>query len=133
MKRLREPLSSPASLTVRCAVEGWQTCEQVILLDDILFLESIRNGSLVHTAAGEVRSGQSYSELIRQLPKTGRFWEYGRGTTVNFSWVDLILDNGEIRLKNGDLLFCSRRKLKETRMAYTNYQFMVLRKEGVNA
>jgi len=133
MKRLRETLSSPASLTVRCSVEGWQTCEQVILLDDILFLESIRNGSLVHTAAGEVRSGQSYSELIRQLPKTGRFWEYGRGTTVNFSWVDLILDNGEIRLKNGDLLFCSRRKLKETRMAYTNYQFMVLRKEGVNA
>ncbi|MCD8397440.1 MAG: LytTR family DNA-binding domain-containing protein [Lachnospiraceae bacterium] len=133
MKRLRETLSSPASLTVRCSVEGWQTCEQVILLDDLLFLESIRNGSLVHTAAGEVRSGQSYAELLRQLPKTGRFCEYGRGTTVNFSWVDLILDNGEIRLKNGDLLFCSRRKLKETRMAYTNYQFMVLRKEGINA
>ncbi|MCD8347067.1 MAG: LytTR family DNA-binding domain-containing protein [Lachnospiraceae bacterium] len=133
MKRLREALTAPAALTVRCSAEGWQTFEQVILLDDILFLESIRNGVIIHTSAGEVRSGQSYSELLRQLPKTGRFCEYGRGTVVNFSWVDLILDNGEIRLKSGELLFCSRRKLKDTRTAYTNYQFMVLRKEGINA
>ncbi|MCD8337610.1 MAG: LytTR family DNA-binding domain-containing protein [Lachnospiraceae bacterium] len=133
MKRLRETLVSPTILTVRCSIEGWQTFEQVISLDDILFLESVRNGSVIHTSTGEVRSGQSYSELMRLLPKTGRFCEYGRGTTVNFSWVDYILDNGEIRLKNGVLLFCSRRKLKETRAAYNNYQFMVLRKEGVNA
>ncbi|MCD7813682.1 MAG: LytTR family DNA-binding domain-containing protein [Lachnospiraceae bacterium] len=133
MNRLRKTLAAPAALTVRCSIEGWQTFEQVISLDDILFLESIRNGAIVHTATGEVRSSQGYSELLRQLPKTGRFCEYGRGTVVNFSWVDFILDNGEIRLKNGTLLFCSRRKLKETRTAYTNYQFMVLRKEGVNA
>lgn len=133
LKRLRETLASPVSLTVRCSIEGWQTFEQVIPLDDILFLESIRNGSVIHTSTGEIRSGQSYSELSRQLPGTGRFCEYGRGTSVNFSWVDFILDNGEIRLKNGDLLFCSRRKLKETCTAYLNYQFMVLRKEGVNA
>ncbi|MCD8012778.1 MAG: LytTR family DNA-binding domain-containing protein [Lachnospiraceae bacterium] len=130
MQRLRSVLAAPVTLSVRTVDEDGQTCNRLVLLDHIIYTESIRNGLLIHTTDGDVKTRQSYMEFVQQIPKSGRFFECSRGLAVNFSFVSEVLDSGEIRLNNDQKIFCSRRKIKETRNAFHNYQFMVLRNEG---
>ncbi len=131
MKRLREVLAAPVVLTVRSILEDRTVISRMIPLDEILYMESVRNGILLHTTEETIRTAQTYAEIVRQLPDEGRFYECSRGLTVNFSFVTAIADNGEITLSAGDRIFCSRRKLKETLAAYDRYQFMMLRSKGV--
>jgi len=133
MKSLQKVVAAPVCITIRCLSKDGEATNRVIPIQNLVRIESFRNGVLLHTVSGELHSSQTYSDVVRQLPKTGRFWEYGRGVTVNFSFVDAILDNGEIRLtvEDQEALFCSRRKLKDTQAAFTDYQFTVLRNEGV--
>ncbi len=131
MKRLRDVLAAPVVLTVRIILEDRTVTNRMIPLDEILYIESIRNGILLHVRKETLRSAQTYADIVRQLPDAGRFYECSRGLTVNFSFVSAIADNGEITLHTGDRIFCSRRKLKETIAAYDHYQFMALRNEGV--
>ncbi|MCD7745153.1 MAG: LytTR family DNA-binding domain-containing protein [Lachnospiraceae bacterium] len=130
MKRLRGVLAAPVTLNVRTVDEDGQASSRLVLLDHIIYTESIRNGLLLHTTDGEIKTRQSYMEIVQQIPKSGRFFECSRGLAVNFSFVSEVLENGEIRLTGGQKLFCSRRKIKETITAWHNYQFMVLRNEG---
>ncbi|MCD7957174.1 MAG: LytTR family transcriptional regulator [Lachnospiraceae bacterium] len=133
MKSLRKAVAAPVCITVRCLGKNSEAANRILPIRDLIYVESFRNGTTLHTISGELRCTQTYAEVVRLLPKTGRFWEYGRGATVNFSFVETILDTGEIQLaaKNSESLFCSRRKLKDTQAAFTDYQFAVLRDEGV--
>ncbi len=131
MKRLRDVLAAPVVLTVRVILEDRTVANRMIPLDEILYIESMRNGIVLHTRKEAYRSAQTYADIVRQLPDSGRFYECSRGLTINFSFVSTIAENGEIVLRTGDRLFCSRRKLKETLAAYDQYQFMALRSEGL--
>ncbi|MCC8047025.1 MAG: LytTR family DNA-binding domain-containing protein [Clostridiales bacterium] len=133
MKSLQKAVATPVCITVRCLDKNSDASNRVLPIRNLIYVESFRNGTILHTISGELRCTQTYAEIVRLLPKTGRFWEYGRGATVNFSFVESIGDTGEIRLssKNSETLFCSRRKLKDTQAAFTDYQFAVLRNEGV--
>ncbi|MCD7717667.1 MAG: LytTR family DNA-binding domain-containing protein [Lachnospiraceae bacterium] len=131
LKRLRDVLAAPVVLTVRSIAEDRTSTNRMIPLDDILYMESVRNGLLIHTRKDTIRTGQTYADVVRQLPNSGRFYECSRGLTVNFSFVSAIAENGEISLGKKERIFCSRRKLKETLAAYDHYQFMAMRSEGV--
>jgi len=52
----------------------------------------------------------------------------GRGLLLNFSQVGDFQEDGTIHLKNGECIFCSRRKKKETKEAFVAYLFDSLRK-----
>ncbi|MCD7818447.1 MAG: LytTR family DNA-binding domain-containing protein [Lachnospiraceae bacterium] len=101
---------------------------QLLPLEDILYAEAIHNGVLIHTPDGDIRTAYTLSELMRLLPETGQFFICGRGMMINFTHVEKIMEDGKIFLSDNAVVYCSRRKTKETLLAYANYQFLLLRR-----
>lgn len=101
-----------------------------MLLDDFIYAETTRHGIVIHTASGDIVSGQTLSGLQQMLPGTGRFFSSGRSFLLNFSYVQNVRNDGEVILKNGDRVYCSRRKIKETQDAFSRYLFSTLRGGG---
>ena len=58
---------------------------------------------------------------LKTMPLTGRFFRNGKGLLINFSHVALVQATGEVLLKNGQTVFCSRRRKRETREAFLAY------------
>ncbi len=132
MERLREAMAAPEYLDVREVDEyGRLLPARCILLEDLVHTETLRRGCVLHTTNGDVVTPQTHGDLMKQLPHTGRFFEYARGTSVNLSFVESIDPEGTLLLKTGQQLFCSRRKIKDTIEAYKQYQFAQLRGKGV--
>ncbi|MCD8120585.1 MAG: LytTR family DNA-binding domain-containing protein [Lachnospiraceae bacterium] len=133
MNQLRNALAVPEYLEIKGTVNesGNTLSVQYVLLDDITDTETVRRGCILHTAKGDIFTPQSHTELMKSLPHTGRFCEYGRGMCVSFSHVSSMSENGTIALKDGRKLYCSRRKIKETLDCYRKYEFSMLRKRGV--
>ncbi len=132
MNRILETSAAPLYLTVREARERDAAYERNILLDDLIYAESIRNGLIIHTTSGEIRTGQNYgfAEVLRLLPDTGQFCVFSRGELVNLSFVDLVTKAGEIRLKNGQTLYCSRRKTRDVQKQFAGYRLLQFRRGG---
>ncbi len=133
MDQILKSMAAPLSLTVPEARSMEGTPEQIIPLEQLVYVESIRNGLLVHTTSGVIRTSQrlTFSKIVQLLPKNGQFCIFCRGQLVNFAHVSGIGSRGEIRLKNGQVLYCSRRKIREILSAFAEYRIMHLRKGGV--
>ncbi|MCD8334808.1 MAG: LytTR family DNA-binding domain-containing protein [Clostridiales bacterium] len=130
--RLRTEVAAPEYLYVKeKGVDDQVTIPHCILLNDLIDTESIARVCVLHTVTGDLSIIQKHGDLIELLPKTGRFYEYARGRIVNFSFVVSIDTCGELLLKDGRRLFCSRRKAKDTVEAYRQFQFAQLRSKGV--
>lgn len=130
MDTIREFLAAPPFIEIRESGGQGISDNHFLRLDDILYTEAFRNRLIVHTENGDLHSNQTFSEFAGQLPKTGQFFECGRGLLVNFSQVYKIRSNGEIQLKNGQSFYCSRRKQKDTQQAFTAYLFARIQKGG---
>ncbi|MGB4964856.1 MAG: hypothetical protein WBO80_09290, partial [Fusicatenibacter saccharivorans] len=55
------------------------------------------------------------------LTPSDRFFHGGKGLLINFAHVSLVQVTGEVLLKNGQIIFCSRRRRRETREAFLVY------------
>ena len=130
LNTLRESFAPPSCLELTERLESGSSRPCHVALDDILYCESIRHGSLIHTAARDIPLRHTLSEISSLLPQSGRYFQCSQGILVNFSQVQDFLSSGEIRLKNGSSVFCSRRKLKETRAAFADYLFTKMRTEN---
>lgn len=130
LDELREELAAPMYIEVPVVTGPATTVTRPVMLDELLYAEAIRHGLVIHTTQGDLTTNMTLSELVRLLPNGPRFYEYGRGMLVNFSQVLTILENGEIRLKDGQRLYCSRRKQKEAPAALAAYLFAQLRRGG---
>lgn len=131
MERIRESLSAPASIDIRIRSGNGTTSRGTLLLDGLIYIESIRNGLLFHTNEGDVQARMSISDLVALLPDNGRFSECGRGLVVNLSHVLEISERGEISLSCGQQIFCSRRRIKEVKEAWSSWRIRELRKGTV--
>lgn len=129
LKELRERLEPAAFVELlESAGQGVAPSPRPVPLDDLLYAETVRHGIVVHTASGDIAARQTLSELAQLLPKSGRFYLCGRSLLVNFSHVQDIAADGEILLKSGETFFCSRRRTRETKAAFSDYIFSRLRK-----
>ncbi len=134
MGRLRSAAAAPEYLDVRSrGEEGRMAATRCVLLNDLIHTETVTRGCVLHTVGGDVFTDQKHMELMNLLPKSGRFYEYARGAAVNFSFVVSIGAKGDILLRTGHQLFCSRRKTRETLEAFRRFQFSQLRTMGCRA
>ena len=75
----------------------------------------------LHTVQGDFSTRCTCADLTVCLAPTGRFFRNGKGLLINFSHVALVQATGEVLLKNGQTVFCSRRRKRETREAFLAY------------
>ena len=61
-------------------------------------------------------SGHSIVDFANEFQKRG-----GKVLLINFAHVSLVQVTGEVLLKNGQIIFCSRRRRRETREAFLVY------------
>lgn len=127
--QLREYLAAPAFIELRAADGRGHSKQCKVAPDDILSAQYQNRNLFVNTSSGVIRTTLSFQEFLSLLPQTGRFYVCGRGVLVNFSQAERIED-GVIRMKNGEMLPFSRRKLAEVQKAYADYQFICNRKGG---
>lgn len=130
LKELREALAAPMYIEVPVVIGSSRAVARPVLLDEILYAESVNRCVVIHTAGEDLSTGLSLGELQERLPAP-RFYEYGRGQIVNLSQVISILENGEIRMKNGQTLYCSRRRQKEAPRVLADYLFAQLKKKVI--
>ncbi|MCD8231817.1 MAG: LytTR family DNA-binding domain-containing protein [Clostridiales bacterium] len=129
LKNLTDTAAIPLYIKIKgSGAVGIPASTRLLPLEDILYAESIHNGVLVHTSDGDIRTSYTFTEFLRLLPETGQFFECGRGLMVNFKHVENILENGQIFLCKDIIVYCSRRKTKETLAAYAEYQFSQIRR-----
>ena len=90
-------------------------------LDDLLYVEACQHRRILHTVQGDFSTRCTFAGLTVCLASTGRFFRNGKGLLINFSHVALVQATGEVLLKNGQTVFCSRRRKRETREAFLAY------------
>lgn len=100
-----------------------------VVLDDFCYAEKSGHWLLIHTAEDVFQTRLSLAELTALLPSTNRFFIAGKGLLLNFSQVKSIGKDGQVLLKDGTAVYCSRRKTKEVLEAYSSYLFEAIRKE----
>ena len=128
LDEIRTFLAEPAYIEIQAALGQGQTSAKRIFLDDFLYAETQNHRLIIHTLKEDISARLSFAELLALLPKSGRFYMSGRGLLLNFSQVGNFQEDGTIHLKNGECIFCSRRKKKETKEAFVAYLFDSLRK-----
>ena len=128
LDEIRTFLAEPAYIEIQAALGQGQTSAKRIFLDDFLYAETQNHRLIIHTLKEDISARLSFAELLALLPKSGRFYMSGRGLLLNFSQVGDFQEDGTIHLKNGECIFCSRRKKKETKEAFVAYLFDSLRK-----
>lgn len=96
-------------------------------LKDILYLEGARNCQMIHIAGEQapVPLRRPMQELESELQPKG-FVRIHKGYLVNCDYIRLIED-GQVRLTNGESLPLSRRKVLETKQHFLSY----IRSRGV--
>lgn len=90
-------------------------------LDDLIYVEACQHRLILHTVQGDFSTRCTFAGLTVCLASTGRFFRNGKGLLINFSHVALVQATGEVLLKNGQTVFCSRRRKRETREAFLAY------------
>lgn len=88
-------------------------------LDDLIYVEACQHRLILHTVQGDFSTRCTFAGLTVCLVSTGRFFRNGKGLLINFSHVALVQATGEVLLKNGQTVFCSRRRKRETREAFS--------------
>ena len=96
-----------------------QKCQ--LALDDLIYVEACQHRLILHTIHGDFTTRCTFAGLTVCLAPTGRFLCNGKGLLINFSHVALVQATGEVLLKNGQTVFCSRRRKRETREAFLAY------------
>ena len=96
-----------------------QKCQ--LALDDLIYVEACQHRLILHTIHGDFTTRCTFAGLTVCLAPTGRFFCNGKGLLINFSHVALVQATGEVLLKNGQTVFCSRRRKWETREAFLAY------------
>ena len=96
-----------------------QKCQ--LALDDLIYVEACQHRLILHTIHGDFTTRCTFAGLTVCLASTGRFFRNGKGLLINFSHVALEQATGEVLLKNGQTVFCSRRRKRETREAFLAY------------
>ncbi len=97
-----------------------------VLLDHLIYIETVKNGLLLHTTEGPILTaeGVTFLKMASLLPETGRFHSFCRGQLVNLSHVLTIDGSGAITLDNGQILYCSRRKIRQMQEAFADFQIL---------
>ncbi len=90
-------------------------------LKDIMYLEGARNCQMIHIAGEEtpVALRKPMQEMENELLPKG-FIRIHKGYLVNCDYIRLIED-GQVRLTNGEALPLSRRKVLETKQHFLSY------------
>ena len=91
-------------------------------LDSILYLESARNGTDIHTAGGMLHTTVPTSTLEKQLGED--FLKIQRGFIVNMHFIERMTSDSCV-LKNGFTALLSRKDKKKIRTAYREFIFNV--------
>ena len=127
LTELREHMAAPVFILVQENTGQGTFTPRTILLDQFLYAETVRHGLILHTLEGEIFTRMTFSQLAELFPRNGRFHVSGRGQLLNFSHVKTIYNDGRVLLKNGQSIFSTRRKAKDTQAAFSSYIFASLR------
>ncbi len=130
LKELQNRLPSPSLIEIQESSGQGISASRAIVLDDLLYAETVRHGLIIHTVRDEIHTRLTFSELVNLLPKSGRFYVSGRGLLLNFSQVKTIRNTGEVFLKDGRTIFSPKRRIKETQTAFSSYIFDSLRQRN---
>lgn len=109
---------TPLLLEIPVVITKGASEKRHLMLNDLIYVEACQHRLLLHTVQGTFVTRCTFSDLSAVLSECGIFFHPGKGLLINFSHVFLITEEGSILLKNGDVVFCSRRKRKETREAF---------------
>ena len=129
MKRLREYLAVPSSISLLEPSGRGHSTPVDVALDDILYGQYLDHVMTVYTGSGVYRTRSSFQDFTAQLPHTGRFYVCGRGLVVNLSHVARVREN-ELLFKNGSRLPFSRNRKREVQQAFAEWAFTRSRKGG---
>ena len=129
LKELREYVAVPSYVEVK-EISGPRTSlPRMLALDDIVYARSDQHNVLIHTVSGDILIKAAFQEFLPLLPRTGRFFECGRGLLVNFSHARTIED-GAVLFKNGERLSFTKSQQIAVQQAFMNYAFSRTRKGG---
>ena len=92
-----------------------------LALDDLIYVETCQHRLILHTVHGDFTTRCTFTDLTVCLAPSDRFFHGGKGLLINFAHVSLVQVTGEVLLKNGQIIFCSRRRRRETREAFLVY------------
>ena len=97
-----------------------------LALDDLIYVEANKVflflcKLILHTIQGDFTTRCTFADLTVCLTPSDRFFHGGKGLLINFAHVSLVQVTGEVLLKNGQIIFCSRRRRRETREAFLVY------------
>ena len=87
----------------------------------LIYVEACQHRLILHTIQGDFTTRCTFTDLTVCLTPSDRFFHGGKGLLINFAHVSLVQVTGEILLKNGQIIFCSRRRRRETREAFLVY------------
>lgn len=103
---------------------------QMILLRDIIYIDVNSHRLTIHSKkAGGYVTRLSFGEMEKLLEGYPYFYSPSRGVVVNFYEVSDQKEDVFV-MSDGTWLPISRRKVKETRNAYSEFCFQLLRKGG---
>lgn len=85
-----------------------------LALDDLIYVEACQHRLILHTIQGDFTTRCTFADLTVCLTPSDRFFHGGKGLLINFAHVSLVQVTGEVLLKNGQIIFCSRRRRRET-------------------
>ena len=92
-----------------------------LALDDLIYVEACQHRLILHTIQGDFTTRCTFADLTVCLAPSNLFSHGGKGLLINFAHVSLVQVSGEVLLKNGQIIFCSRRRRRETREAFLVY------------
>ena len=92
-----------------------------LALNDLIYVEACQHRLILHTIQGDFTTRCTFADLTVCLTPSDRFFHGGKGLLINFAHVSLVQVTGEVLLKNGQIIFCSRRRRRETREAFLVY------------
>ena len=84
-----------------------------LALDDLIYVEACQHRLILHTIQGDFTTRCTFADLTVCLTPSDRFFHGGKGLLINFAHVSLVQVTGEVLLKNGQIIFCSRRRRRE--------------------
>ena len=95
-----------------------------LAISEIMYIESIHHGSIIHTVREEIRTGTPTKELIEKLSESSPFIQSYHGLFVNLSFV-VGFDHEKITLrkneKETETVFMSQRKYRNFKAEYLKY------------
>lgn len=91
---------------------------------EILYIENIKHGCIIHTKAGDIKSSEKPAQILAKTNSTEAFAVSHLGITVNLANVVGLCRDGVI-LKKSDAetisTYVSQRRYKDFKKAFLNY------------